>query len=145
MTTSKASISRMADSARRNAESNKKKAEDHKGDHRHGQKVIATLSLYDAGQDFTEIDVLENGVILGYSPIFAEGRLTMIGIGSVDGVHYYTFADLKASGFKTKALKGLFIYFKNTGKRDPLPWEAQTFKYEVEKASKPKDADRFCK
>lgn len=127
MTTSKSSIKKVA------------------VDHRQGQKVIATLSLYDAGQDFTEIDVLENGVILGNSIMFADGRLSMIGIGSVDGVHYYRLADLIESGFKTKALKGLLIYIKETSKATPLPWNAQTLKYEVEKVIKTKDADRFCK
>jgi len=139
MVTSKASMSRMIDNAKKNVEANKK------ADHRQGQKVIATLELSDAGQDFTQIDVLENGVILGNSIIFADGRLTMIGIGSLDGVHYYAFRDLLASNFKKKALKGLYIYFKNTGDSTPLPWKASTIKYSVEKCIKVKDADRFCK
>lgn len=114
-------------------------------DYRKGQKVIATLEILDRGQDFTEIDVLENGVILGNSIMFKDGRLSMLGIGSVDGVHFYRFDELKKTGFKTKPLVGLLIYMKDTGKADPLPWKAQVLNYEVEKSLKVKKADRFLK
>ena len=122
-----------------------KKTMKKENDYRQGQKVIATLSIYDAGQDFIELDVLENGVILGDSVMFKNGRLSLIGIGTVDGVHYYSLADLKEQGFKTSKLRGLTIYMKNTGERDPLPWKAQTLKYEVEKSLKVKDPNRFIK
>lgn len=114
-------------------------------DYRSGQKVIATLSIEDQGQDFIELDVLENGVILGDSVMFSHGRLSLIGIGSADGIDYFTLADLKAQGFKTSKVKGLLIYMKDTGSADPLPWKATTLKYKVEKSIKVKDASRFIK
>ena len=53
-------------------------------DFREGQKVIATLKIQDKGQDFLELDVLENGVLLSYSPMFSHGRLSLLGIGALD-------------------------------------------------------------
>lgn len=113
-------------------------------DHRIGYKVIATIELEDKGQDFIELDLLQNDVILGHSPIFSMGRLSLIGIGTLDGMTYFPVD----GGFKRKDLvaeNDLYVYFKNTGEKDPLPWKAQTLKYRViglKKAIKP---NRFIK
>lgn len=111
-------------------------------DYRIGQEVILTLEIEDEGQDFTEIDVLKNGVILGNSPMFSHGKLTLIGVGALDGVPYIPF-DKKE--ILKKRLSGLYIYFKDTGEPEPLPWKANTLKYKIiglKKAFKPK---RFIK
>ena len=106
-------------------------------DHRQGQKVILTIELLDNGQDFTELDVLENGVILGNSPMFSHGRLSLLGVGDLDGVRYIPF-DKKE--ILKKRLSGMYVYLKNTGEKDPLPWKAVTLKYIItglKKAFKP--------
>lgn len=113
-------------------------------DYRKNQKVIATLELEDRGQDFIEIDVLENGVILGDSFLFREGRLSMIGLGTTDGIEYQTFKDFSEK-VKFKKLKDHYLYFKETGQKDPLPWKASTFKYAVLRVKKPEKVDRFIK
>jgi hypothetical protein len=59
-------------------------------DYRENQKVVCTFEIEDEGQDFTEIDVLANGVILGNSVMFSHGRLSLLGIGSNDGKDYYS-------------------------------------------------------
>lgn len=112
-------------------------------DYRIEQKVIATLTLEDKGQDFLELDVLENGVILGQSVIFDEGRLAMIGIGALDGVPYYDFSELKESGFQPEAIKDLFIYFKNSGDPTQAPWMHKTFNYKVTGTKPVEKPDRF--
>jgi hypothetical protein len=89
---------------------------------------IFTIKLEDKGQDFLELDVLENGVLLGYSIIFSHDRLSLLGIGGLDGKGYLTFEDIK-KGKKLK--KNSFIYLWNTENKKPLPWEAQTLKYKV--------------
>ena len=77
-----------------------------KKDYRINQKVITTLKLEDKGQDFIEIDVLENGVIVGSSIIFANGRLSMIGIGTLNGKVYKTFENF-IKNIKPKNRKSL--------------------------------------
>lgn len=114
-----------------------------KKDYRESQRVIATLEIVDNGQDFTEIDVLENGVMLGNSVIFSHGRLTIIGIGTLDGIDYTIFNDLKANMPKTADIKGQYIYFKETGEKDPLPWNAETLRYAVTKVKKAVKPNRF--
>lgn len=114
-------------------------------DHRIGQEVILTLEIEDQGQDFIEIDVLKNGVILGDSVMFKDGRLTLIGVGALDGMPYHSFKEVEAGIKKKMRLSGLYIYFKNTGEKDPLPWKASTLKYKItglKKAFKPR---RFIK
>ena len=112
-------------------------------DYRENQKVIATLVLDDKGQDFLEIDVLENGVILGESIMFEKGKLTMIGIGALDGERYWTFEEMK-DNMAHRILSRYFIYFKDTkSKKEPVPWEANTLKYRIVNVKKPKDAKRF--
>ena len=113
-------------------------------DNRKNQRVIATFELEDKGQDFTEIDVLENGVILGYSPIFSKGRLTMIGVGTLNGKKYWTFDKMKKD-LSERPLARFYIYFKNTGEKDPLPWKADTFKYKIVDVVKAKKPNRFIK
>ena len=93
-------------------------------DYRKGQKVIATLQLEDKGQDFLEIDVLENGVILGNSIMFENGRLSMIGVGTLDGVDYWTF-DLMKKDLASKSLAKFYIYIKRTAQSESSPWKAQ--------------------
>lgn len=117
-------------------------------DFREGQKVIATLKIQDKGQDFLELDVLENGVLLSYSPMFSHGRLSLLGIGALDGMVYHDFQELKNENtFLKKSLKvkGLFIYFYDTGEKKPLPWKAQTLKYSVLGVKKPEKVNRFIK
>ena len=113
-------------------------------DNRIGQKVLATWVIEDKGQDFTELDVLENGVILGNSPIFSHGRVSVLGVGSNDGIKYYTFVDLKN---KPKTIiKGLLIYLKDTeSKKDPLPWNAKTLNYKIIGMKKVVKQNRFIK
>ena len=110
-----------------------------KRDFRQNQKVIATFVLEDKGQDFIEIDVLENGVILGNSIMFENGRLSMIGVGALNGKGYRRFSQMKED-LKDEPLSKFYIYLKETGEPDPLPWKADTLKYmiiDVKKAEKP--------
>ena len=114
-------------------------------DYRENQKVIALIKLEDQHQDFLELDVLENGVILGDSPMFREGILTAIGIGTVDGREWYEIEDIH--GIPPSVFEGheLYVYFKNSNEPTPVPWEAKTLKYKVtgvEEAVKP---NRFIK
>lgn len=92
-------------------------------------KKIGTIKLEDKGQDFTELDLLENGVLLGYSIIFSDNRISLLGIGTLDGVHYYRAEEVPKT--KSTLLKGKYIYIKKTGEKDPLPWNAKTLNYKV--------------
>jgi len=108
-------------------------------DYRKNQKVIATFVLEDKGQDFIELDVLENGVILGNSIMFEKGKLSMIGVGALDGLDYWTFNEMKED-LADRPLAAFYVYFKDTNQLDPLPWKAATLKYkivDVKKADKP--------
>jgi hypothetical protein len=112
-------------------------------DYRLEQKVIATITIEDKLQDFTELDVLENGVILGQSILFDKGILSMIGIGALDGVPYYDFSELKESGFDANTIKGLFIYFKNSNEATKAPWMHKTINYKVTGTKPVEKPDRF--
>ena len=114
-------------------------------DNRIGQKVIATLEIEDQGQDFTEIDVLQNGVLLGNSLIFSHGRLSLLGIGTNDGIDYHTAIDVIQTKLGVLKLKGMTIYMYNTGEKQPLPWKATTLKYPVVKIKKAVKPNRFVK
>ncbi len=117
-------------------------------DFRKEQKILATIELEDKMQDFTELDVLENGVILGDSVMFRNGRLSLLGIGTLNGTKYFDFQELKNENtFLKKSLKvkGLFVYFYSTDKKKPVPWEAGTFKYRVTKIKKAMKPNRFIK
>ncbi len=115
-------------------------------DYRDNQKVIATIEIEDHGQDFTELDLLENGVILGYSPMFSHGRLSLLGIGSNDGMDYHTATQILQMKYPNHLkTKGLTIYMKDTGEKDPLPWKAQTLRYPVVKIKKAVKPNRFIK
>jgi len=108
-------------------------------DFRRGQKVIATIILEDQGQDFTELDILENGVILGNSCMFKNGCLSLLGIGTLNGQDYWDFKELKED-FADRLLANFYIYMKETETKDPLPWKAITLNYkiiDVKKAIKP--------
>jgi hypothetical protein len=114
-------------------------------DYREGQKVVATIEIEDKGQDFTELDVLQNGVLLGDSVMFSGGRLSLLGIGTNDGVEYHTATEVIQTRIGVLKLKGMTIYLKNTGKKDPLPWNATTLKYHVIDVKKAVKPNRFIK
>lgn len=116
-----------------------------KKDYRENQKVISTIEVEDQGQDFVEIDLLENGVILGNSVMFSDGRLSLLGIGSLNGSQYYTATEVIQTRIGILKLKGLFIYFKDTSKKDPLPWKASTLNYPIVAIKKPIKPNRFIK
>lgn len=70
--------------------------------------------------------------------MFSHGRLSLLGIGTLDGMKYHDFKEFIA--MKKWSLKGLFVYLKDTGEKDPLPWKANTLNYiiiGVKKAIKP--------
>lgn len=92
-------------------------------------KTNLTIKLDDQGQDFIELKVDADGKISGYSPMFADGRLSLIGIGALDGTQYHTREELMRGEFEQN--DDLFVYFKTTGEKDPLPWNANTLKYSV--------------
>lgn len=114
-------------------------------DYREGQKVVCTIEIEDRGQNFVELDVLENGVLLGDSVMFSHGRLSLLGIGTDDGMDYHTAIDVIQSRIGALKLKGFTIYLKDTGEKDPLPWKAQTLKYPVTKVKKAEKPNRFIK
>lgn len=118
-------------------------------DYRRGKKVVLTLTIEDKGQDFTELDVLENGVILGNSIMFSHGRVSLIGAGTLDGMKYSTRDQILQTklecSFFEKELKGSFIYIKNTEEKDPLPWNARTLNYRITGVKEPVNPDRFIK
>lgn len=119
-------------------------------DYRIGQKVIALIKLEDKWQDFVELDVLENGVLLGDSGIFKDGRLSLLGLGTGDGMDYWSFKDLKADKEVVArgvllAQENVLVYIYETGTKEPLPWKANTLKYKVESVLEAKDADRFVR
>lgn len=110
-------------------------------DYRSGQKVIATLKLSDQGQDFTELDILENGVVVGNSIMFSYGRLSLLGVGSLDGSPYFSFEEFKKL---KKSYTGLFIYLKDTKEKvSPLPWKAKTLNYKIIGMAKVIKPNRF--
>ena len=112
-------------------------------DYRKNQKVIATFILEDKGQDFTEIDVLENGVILGNSIMFSDGRLSIVGVGAKNGQEFWTFNGLKED-LADRPLATFYIYIKNTkDKKEPLPWEAKTLNYKIIDVKKTMKPNRF--
>jgi len=117
-------------------------------DYRKNQKVVLTLVLEDKGQDFTEIDVLENGVILGNSIMFADGRISTLGVGRLDGLHFVTKTQLVSiimtPELFRKEIKGSHIYIKETSdKRERLPWDAKTLNYKIIGWKEPTNPDRF--
>lgn len=112
-------------------------------DYRKNQKVVATIEIEDKGQDFIELDLLQNGVILGTSPLFREGRLSLVGIGTANGSTYYTREQVVQTRAGVLKVKGMFVYFKESGQKDPLPWKAKAFKYAVTKIKKAQSEDRF--
>ena len=113
-----------------------------KKDYRKNQKVIATFILEDKEQDFTEIDVLENGVILGDSIMFENGRLSMIGVGTLNGKEYWTFKEMKED-LADRPLATFYIYIKDTEEKEPLPWKAKALYYKIIDVKKPEKPNRF--
>ncbi len=115
-------------------------------DYRDGQKVIATIEIEDRGQDFTELDVLENGALLGDSVMFKNGRISLLGIGTNDGMEYHTATEILQMKYPNHLeLERMTIYMKDTGTKDPLPWKAQTLRYPVIKIKKAVKPNRFIK
>lgn len=112
--------------------------------------VVATIVLADKGQDFTELDLLENGVILGNSLIFENGRLSLLGIGTNDGMVYHScgsiLEDKQVVNQSVVTKKSpQFVYFYETGAETPMPWDASIFKYAVVAVTKAEKVDRFIK
>ena len=114
-------------------------------DYREGQKVVSTIEIEDKGQDFIEIDVLQNGVLLGDSVMFSHGRLSLLGIGTNDGMEYHTAREIIQTRNGLLKLNGMTIYLKDTGEKDPLPWNAQVLKYPIIGVKKPVKSNRFIK
>lgn len=114
-------------------------------DYRQGQKVIATIEIEDGGQDFTELDLLENGVLLGDSVMFSKGRLSLLGIGTYNGTEYYSATEIIGKRVGAFKLGGLIVYIKNTGEKDPLPWKAHSLNYPVIRVKKAVKPNRFIK
>lgn len=114
-------------------------------DFREGQKVVCTIEIEDKGQDFIELDVLENGVLLGDSVMFSHGRVSLLGIGTNTGSEYHTASEVIQTKLGLLELKGMTIYLKDTDSalRDPVPWLAQTLKYKVIGLKKAKKPNRF--
>lgn len=112
-------------------------------DYRQGQKVVALIKLEDKQQDFLELDVLENRVILGDSIMFKEGILTMIGIGTEGGQEWFNAKDIKDIPEDFFESFELYVYFKNSNEPDPVPWEAKTLKYRVTGIKEPQLPMRF--
>lgn len=96
------------------------------------QKVIATIELQAKWLNSIELDVLANGVLLGDSSIFRNGRLSLLGIGSEDGKEHLSFDDIKEEFFEWD-LTNLQIYMYLTGTKKPLPWNrpAILLKYKI--------------
>lgn len=114
-------------------------------DYRTGQKVVALIKLEDQQQDFLELDVLENGVLLGNSPMFSHGILSLVGIGTVEGFEWYEPKNIKDIPQDYFEAYELYVYFKNTNEPTPVPWEAKTLKYKVVGVGEAEKPDRFIK
>lgn len=110
-----------------------------------GQRVVALIKLEDQDQDFTELDVLENGVILGDSIMFKEGRLSLVGIGTTDGRVWFDKNDISSIRPSKCKKNGLFVYYIRTGILPPPPWECEVLKYRIESVGKGFRPDRFLK
>jgi len=114
-------------------------------DFRQDQKVVATIEIDDRGQDFIELDVLANGVLLGDSVMFKNGRLSLLGVGALDGMEYHTDTEIIQNRPSALRVADQYVYFYNTGDKKPLPWNASTLKYPVRKIKVAKQANRFVK
>ena len=114
-------------------------------DYRLEQEVVALIKLEDEQQDFLELDVLENGVILGESIMFEKGKLRMLGIGTMDGQEWFDHGDIKEIPEDFFEDFRLFVYFARSSEALPVPWEAQTLKYRVTGVEEGVDVDRFTK
>ncbi len=112
-------------------------------DYRIGKKVVLTLEVEDLGQDPIELDVLENGVLLGDSMMFKNGRISLVGIGAKDGMPYFDRDEILKTRVRDLKLEWLYVYMKETDEKDPLPWNASTFKYAITKVKKPVMPNRF--
>lgn len=94
------------------------------------------IKLEDNQQDFLELTINGDNTISGYSPMFSHGRLSIIGIGTLDGIEYKNINEARNELVEKKLKfesKDIFVYMKETGKSDPLPWQAMTLKHRVEK------------
>lgn len=114
-------------------------------DHRLDQRVLTTFTIEDKHQDFLEIDLLENGVMLGSSIMFQQGRLTLVGIGGKDGLPYYTRTTVLQLRENVLDFEkdDLFFYMKETTSPDPLPWKADVLIYKITGQKPATNPDRF--
>jgi len=95
------------------------------------EKIKMTIELVDERQDFLELTINEDNTINGYSPIFSNKRLSIIGIGTPDGLEYKDIKEIKKdTKFKSK---NIYVYFKKSGTPDPLPWDANCLIHKVKK------------
>lgn len=90
------------------------------------------LRLEDKGQDFLTLDIDDEGVVSGYSPVFANAGVTLLGIGSLNGEDYSS-RDYVLNN-PNRDYSGMYIYLKDTGTKDPVPWEAHTLNYKIVKS-----------
>jgi len=112
-------------------------------DYLKGQRVVALIKLEDQHQDFAELDILENGVILGDSILFEDGRLSLVGIGTSNGRKWFGREDILSIQYSHCEENELLIYYKPTDTPTPLPWNCGAFKYRVKSVGKGFRADRF--
>jgi len=90
---------------------------------------IIKFKLEDKQQDFLEITLNKDYTLSGYSPMFANKRISMIGIGTLDGMIYKTTKEFIKNNIDIE--EDIYIYIKTTGATDPLPWKAKTINYKV--------------
>lgn len=95
------------------------------------------IKLEDQGQDFLSLGIDSEGKLSGYSPMFADGRLTLVGLGTLNGTTYFSRAEVLSN--PKRDYSGLYVYLKETTTvKDPLPWKADTLNYKVVKSTSTK-------
>ena len=114
-------------------------------DYRKNQKVIATLQLEDKWQDFTELDVLENGVILGNSFMFKDWRLSLDWIYDEDYIDRIDWQQLIDKEMRKHIWieRLCLIRIQNTNHDDSKHEEPQFLNYKVTWISEPETPNRF--
>ncbi len=114
-------------------------------DYRKNQKVIATLQIEDKWQDFTELDVLENGVILGNSFMFKDWRLSLVSIHDEDYSYSIDRDQLNDKDMRKHIWIGniCLLRIKETDHDDSQHEKPQFLNYKVTWISEPKTPNRF--
>lgn len=86
-------------------------------------KKICTFQLENNKQNFLEIDLYDNEVLLGSSIMFKDQKLSFVCLASINGKHSFVdmtkILELKKSIKKNK----LYIYIYNSNTPKPYPWE----------------------